>query len=100
MKILPIGNPIQAMRDRRHGAAVTVRVGWAVCRDSALAWLPNPKLGHHNTANNSMRKFISPIFMAGTLILAGCFTASHSSQWEYMTVVTQNDAVPLDASSK
>src|ERR1700722_9736978 len=56
--------------------------------------------GHNDIANNSMKKFIALIFTACTVILAGCCTAHHASKWEYMTVVTPNDAVPLEDASK
>jgi hypothetical protein len=47
-----------------------------------------------------MKKFIALIFTACTLILAGCCTAHHVSEWEYKTLVTPNDAVPLEDTSK
>ena len=37
----------------------------------------------HETKNQTMKKSIALIFVAGTLILAGCCTAPHVTQWEY-----------------
>ena len=40
-----------------------------------------------------MKQFISIIFVASTVVLAGCSTTQHASKWEYQTVSSTSDEV-------
>jgi len=47
-----------------------------------------------------MKRYILLLIAANGLLLAGCCAPNRAAKWEYKTVVTPNDAVPLDSPDK